>query len=145
MQKPIGFVVDKPDQWIPPVLGSDYDQVNNSSFGYTRHVMRHVMDTKQVKAAPSGFFVASSQRSGRAFHFIESEEFEARLKFVGAPQNFELRDVERNNTLTMFKTEFLELIRTTSLANDRAVHGIWRFLKRGTTPGIALVRLVDMD
>lgn len=70
MQKPIGFVVDKPDQWIPPVLGSDYDQVNNSSFGYTRHVMRHVMDTKQVKAAPSGVFrcLESKERSSLSFH-----------------------------------------------------------------------------
>ena len=141
MKKPIGFVVDKPDQWIPPALNSGYDQVNNSSLE-SGHYNR---DNQQLKGAPSGFFVSSNRGYGRTLHFIESEEFEARLEFVGAPRNFEFRDVDRNNKLTMFKTEFLQLIRTASLANDRAVNGVWRFTKRGATPGIALVRLLDED
>lgn len=140
MKKPIAFQVNARAEWVPPTIGSGYDQVNNSRLVYPDSY-GHRFPSPQTE--PSGYVFEPDHANGIygvRTHFIEDEEFEARLKFTGASKNFDFTDVDRDNSLSMFRTEFMALVDRVSLVGGRPVNGLWRFLNRGRVPGIALVR-----
>lgn len=47
---------------------------------------------------------------------------------------------ERNNTLTMFRKEFVQLVQNPAYTGSRPIEGDWEFIIRYGQPGIRLVR-----